>query len=294
MTRSPHPRRPRLLAASAALLAAAGGTAALMVATSGSASSAAQDPVITGPPRASSQAASATGRSTSAAGISAHGAAAPGTARASVTAAPPTRAPAHVPAPTHTAPTPTHTAPKPAARPSTHHATKAAPPPSKHTVAVLGKQVSRPTSSAPGSADGQSRPDIAAAVLAQLNSERAAHGLPALTSSSALLRAAHKHDLAMAKANTMGHQMPGEPALGARVLAAGYNYHYAGENVGFNGAMTTAGAKQLESIMYGETPPNDGHRKNILDPHFKQVGVDVWLDDVHHRLWLTVDFGASF
>jgi uncharacterized protein YkwD len=43
--------------------------------------------------------------------------------------------------------------------------------------------------------------------------------------------------------------------------------------------------------MYNETPPNDGHRLNILNTHYRNVGVDVYFDKVHHKLWLTTDFG---
>jgi uncharacterized protein YkwD len=42
--------------------------------------------------------------------------------------------------------------------------------------------------------------------------------------------------------------------------------------------------------MLGETPPNDGHRRNILSATFAVVGVDVYLDSTHGRLWLTEDF----
>jgi uncharacterized protein YkwD len=54
--------------------------------------------------------------------------------------------------------------------------------------------------------------------------------------------------------------------------------------------MTQAGALSLEASMLGETPPNDGHRQNILSSTFTMVGVDVYLDQTHGRLWLTEDF----
>lgn len=43
--------------------------------------------------------------------------------------------------------------------------------------------------------------------------------------------------------------------------------------------------------MYAETPPNDGHRRNILSTTFVDVGVDVIDDRTHGRIWLTTDFG---
>lgn len=138
---------------------------------------------------------------------------------------------------------------------------------------------------------------IANSVLAMLNSERAAHGRPALTTSSKLINSAHAHNLAMAADNEMSHQLPGEAVLGDRVLAAGYNFHYAGENIGYNSDMTLAGAKLLEQMMYDEGPPPAGtvnHYSNIVSGQYKNVGIDIYMDNAHHKLWITEDFGASF
>ena len=44
--------------------------------------------------------------------------------------------------------------------------------------------------------------------------------------------------------------------------------------------------------MYNEVPPNDGHRVNILSHTFRQVGIDVYYDARHHKLWFTQDFGV--
>ena len=135
---------------------------------------------------------------------------------------------------------------------------------------------------------------IALAVLSMLNSERAANHLPGLHMNGMLINSAHAHNLMMARDNTMSHQLPGEAFFGDRILAAGYNYQYAGENVGWNSVMTQQGALDLESIMYNETPPNDGHRQNILSPNFVDVGVDIYFDATNQKLWLTEDFGKSF
>lgn len=135
---------------------------------------------------------------------------------------------------------------------------------------------------------------IAQAVLNMLNNERGANHLPGLRMNGQLISSAHAHNLMMARYNTMSHQLPGEAYFGDRILAAGYNYQYAGENVGWNSQMTEQGALDLESIMYNETPPNDGHRQNILSPNFVDVGIDIYFDSVNQKLWLTEDFGKSF
>jgi uncharacterized protein YkwD len=131
----------------------------------------------------------------------------------------------------------------------------------------------------------------ASAVLAQLNSERAQNGLAPLTASGTLIGTAHAHNLLMAQSNTMSHQLPGEATLGDRISAARYDWRSVGENVGWTTNRSQAGAMSIETQMYNETPPEDGHRLNILSTVFTQVGIDVIVDSATGRLWLTEDFG---
>jgi uncharacterized protein YkwD len=132
--------------------------------------------------------------------------------------------------------------------------------------------------------------DWGTAVFAQINTERAKNGLPALRWSDKLYYSAHRHDLQMGQQNTLSHQLPGEASLGDRVTVF-YAWSSCGENIGWNGLRTQAGALALETSMYNETPPNDGHRRNILSTSFVDVGVDVIDDSTHGRIWLTTDFG---
>jgi uncharacterized protein YkwD len=128
-------------------------------------------------------------------------------------------------------------------------------------------------------------------VLAKLNAERAAHGLRALSMNTQLVSAAHTHNLAIAKANQLSHQLSGEPGLGSRISAAGYRWSAVGENVAYNSNRSQAGVLALQEMMYREQPPNDGHRRNILSNSYVHVGVDVIDDAVHQRVWLVTDFG---
>ncbi|WP_375486793.1 CAP domain-containing protein [uncultured Jatrophihabitans sp.] len=124
-----------------------------------------------------------------------------------------------------------------------------------------------------------------------LNAERQAHHLRPLTMNSKLIRSGHAHNLAMARANTMSHQLPGEAYLGTRVSRAGYKWTWAGENIGYNGDISLGGVRALEHMMYNEKAPNDGHKRNILQKNFTQMGIDVYIDRTHHKVWLTCDFG---
>lgn len=128
-------------------------------------------------------------------------------------------------------------------------------------------------------------------MLDRLNAQRADHGLPALTSNAKLTASAHTHNVKMADANTLSHQLPGEAGLGARISAAGYGWSSVGENIAWNSNRSQAGVLALQDSMYNETPPNDGHRRNILSSSFTEVGVDVIEDPAHGKVWLVTDFG---
>ena len=133
---------------------------------------------------------------------------------------------------------------------------------------------------------------IAAATLSMLNLERALNHRSALSVDSRLIKSAHAHNLDMARLNTMSHRLPGEPVFTSRIQSAGYNWMNAGENIGWNSDATTSGVLALETMMYNEKAPNDGHRQNILSTAFRNVGIDVYYDAAHHKIWLTEDFGT--
>jgi len=148
------------------------------------------------------------------------------------------------------------------------------------------------TQSASSSASSYAtRSDWAKAVLAVLNDERANHGLPAMKLNSKLVSAAHAHNLAMAKANKLSHELNGEAALGSRVSAAGYSWSAVGENVAYNTSRSQSGVLSVQKAMYNEKPPDDGHRRNILSKTYVDVGIDVISDSVHGKVWLVTDFG---
>lgn len=129
------------------------------------------------------------------------------------------------------------------------------------------------------------------AIRSLINTERAAHGLAPVAMSSQLRLSARRHNVTMAKDNTMSHQLPGEPYFGRRMILAGYYWNYAGENIAWNSDMSLAGVVLLQNLMYHEKAPYNDHRLNILSTHYRNVGVDVYLDKTHHKVWLTTDFG---
>ena len=134
---------------------------------------------------------------------------------------------------------------------------------------------------------------IAGQVLNLMNAERKAHGVAPLTSSGRLTLAAHNHNLRMAAYNTMSHLLPGEPSLGARITATRYAWRACAENVGWNSDASLNGMLFLQKMMYNEVAPNDGHRRNILNSLYWNVGIDIYYDAVHHKMWLTEDFARG-
>lgn len=142
----------------------------------------------------------------------------------------------------------------------------------------------------PAQAATATETSAALTVLHTMNYERALNHLPALGFSTALVSSAHRHNLTMAQANLLSHQLPGEPVFSTRISQAGVPWHYAAENIGWSTDMTARGANSLETAMYGELPPADGHRLNILSSSVRYVGIDTYIDAHNGKIWLTEDF----
>jgi hypothetical protein len=82
-----------------------------------------------------------------------------------------------------------------------------------------------------------------------------------------------------------------EPDLGPRITAAGYKWSYIAENAAWNSVGNRSGIEAMQKGMYGEVPPNDDHRLNILSTNYTNVGVSVVFDYIHNKVWLNADFG---
>jgi len=105
------------------------------------------------------------------------------------------------------------------------------------------------------------------AVLAQVNAERSAKGLRALTAAAALTQAAQSHACDSATRNRMGHDGSDGSTLATRVKREGYRFREVAENV-------AQGYPSVESVMQGWMA-STGHRKNILSSGVQQAGVGI-------------------
>lgn len=128
-------------------------------------------------------------------------------------------------------------------------------------------------------------------MLYVLNNERRAHGLAPLRMNTRLILSAHRHNMTMAWRDAMSHQLPGEAFFADRISRTGYDWRAAGENIGWNSRQTNWGLQRLQKEMYAEKAPDNGHRLNILSRSFRQVGIDVYFDQTHNKMWFTQDFG---
>ncbi|MFJ3210650.1 CAP domain-containing protein [Streptomyces flaveolus] len=122
-----------------------------------------------------------------------------------------------------------------------------------------------------------------AQVLALVNKERASAGCSPVTANDRLTRAADDYSDVMAASGVMSHTGPDGSTMTSRVEAAGYEWSTLGENI-------ARGQSDAASVM--ESWMNStGHRANILNCSFKELGVGVHFGD--GGPWWTQDFGAS-
>lgn len=110
-----------------------------------------------------------------------------------------------------------------------------------------------------------------AAVLCLINEERAAERLPALSKEPRLERAAIEYARLMRERDFFAHEGPDGSTPHSRILAAGYPQDAAG---GENLAWGQREASTPSAIVRGWME-SEGHRKNILRPQFKYIGIGI-------------------
>jgi uncharacterized protein YkwD len=132
--------------------------------------------------------------------------------------------------------------------------------------------------------------NIVRRMLELVNQQRGAAGLAPLSLNSQLTTAAQGHSQDMADHNFLGHNGSDGSSPFDRMRQAGYQFAWAGENVAA-GQYTPEDA--MSSWMH-ETPPNDGHRQNILSPHYREMGVGyAFSDTTQFKHYWTQDFGSQ-
>ena len=114
------------------------------------------------------------------------------------------------------------------------------------------------------------------------NAERRDAGMAALRASSALMQAAQIHAEQMARTGQMSHEIPGVryPTPSDRLAAVGYRWGSFGENIAMG---QTSAAAVMDSWMR-----SSGHRANILNSRFREIGVGVARDSAGRPYYVQV------
>ncbi|GAA3047903.1 sigma-70 family RNA polymerase sigma factor [Streptomyces glomeratus] len=173
------------------------------------------------------------------------------------------------------------TSPSPSASPSKKASASKSPHPTRKSVPAP-RRSARPTQSA--ASTPQAAPSgTVAQVVALVNKERAAAGCGPLTEDPQLEQAAQGHSDDMAARNFFEHTNPDGADPGQRITAAGYRWSTYGENI--------ARGQQTPQAVMDSWMNSPGHRANILNCSFKNIGVGI------HKgsggPWWTQDFGAK-
>ncbi|TXS54289.1 sigma-70 family RNA polymerase sigma factor [Streptomyces sp. uw30] len=173
--------------------------------------------------------------------------------------------------------------PSPSASPSKKATPSKSPKPTKKATPTP-RPTPRPTRTASSTPQAQSAPtDTVGQVVALVNKERANAGCGPLAEDSLLNKAAQGHSEDMAARDFFDHTNPDGADPGQRITAAGYSWSTYGENIAM-GQQTPAAV--MESWMN-----SPGHRANILNCSFKDIGVGI--HDGAGGPWWTQAFGAK-
>jgi uncharacterized protein YkwD len=112
---------------------------------------------------------------------------------------------------------------------------------------------------------------LGAALLAQVNAYRLAHGLGALRASPALTAAANAHSTQMGRLGYFSHDSASGASFSSRIATfyppRGYRSWTVGENLLW--ASPDVGAARALRLWLGSPP----HRANLLSPRWREVGL---------------------
>ncbi|MFI2760550.1 sigma-70 family RNA polymerase sigma factor [Streptomyces echinatus] len=182
----------------------------------------------------------------------------------------------------------TSSSPSASASPSPSHSKKPAPSksprPAKKTGTPQAQQTVRVTPRVTPTQQAQPAPTgTVAQVVALVNKERAAAGCGAVSEDPQLDKAAQGLSDDMAARGFFDHTDPDGNGPGERITAAGYRWSTYGENI-------ARGQQTPQSVM-DSWMNSPGHRANILNCSFKNIGVGV--HNGSGGPWWTQDFGAK-
>ncbi|MDP9376313.1 MAG: CAP domain-containing protein [Actinomycetota bacterium] len=111
------------------------------------------------------------------------------------------------------------------------------------------------------------------ATLCLVNGERARRGLSVLVEDPALEEAAIEHSIDMARRDYFEHNTPEGVQPWMRIAKTGYRASLVGENLAWGEREKGTAGNALQ--LWLDSP---GHRRNMLDPRYSQIGIGIVFD----------------
>lgn len=139
--------------------------------------------------------------------------------------------------------------------------------------------------------------ELRAELIATLNEHRVHAGLEPLVIDPVAEQAAQFQAQDMLDSGVMRHVDSEGRTPAARYKAYGGKSDYYGENVGFSSpgvvdpTLLWKVIEKLDYDMMAETPPDDGHRRNILSSHYDAVGIGITVGP--KGVFLCEDFSSA-
>lgn len=117
---------------------------------------------------------------------------------------------------------------------------------------------------------------VRSATLCLLNRQRARHGLHRLRAQRSLSHAATNYARLMVAKHFFDHVSPAGSTMASRIARTSYLHHTRawslGENLAWGAGTSSTPAQIVNAWMH-----SPGHRRNILDPSFKEIGIGIAL-----------------
>jgi uncharacterized protein YkwD len=139
---------------------------------------------------------------------------------------------------------------------------------------------------------------VRAAIICLHNADRAQRGIPALRENRRLSRSARAHSFEMVRDRYFAHASATGTSFADRIIRAGYTSWSADWTLGENLAWGTGSLDTPRSVE-AAWMRSSGHRSNLLDADFRDVGAGVSLgvpfgDGERAGATFTVDFGMRW
>jgi uncharacterized protein YkwD len=112
------------------------------------------------------------------------------------------------------------------------------------------------------------------ATLCLLNRQRVRHGLPRLRAQRSLTHAASTYANLMVRQGFFDHVSPGGSTMSIRIAHTRYLHGVRAWSIGENLAWGAGSAGTPKAIV-NAWMHSAGHRRNILDRHFREIGIGV-------------------